>query len=206
MIGVVTDLSVALEFVKTLATVAVPVLVAVVGHRLSRRLKMWEASQWRNQELIKARLQYYGQLAPMLNDVMCYLTFVGRWKELTPPDVIRIKRDMDRVVFSVAPLFSQEAFNAYGRFVGTCFGEYSGWPLDAQIRSGFVRRRQARPDSWDPEWEKMFTVNEGQDIRREDLALVRDQYHRLLAALIEDIDLSEPRTRYATHHVVVNAR
>ncbi|HEX4705710.1 MAG TPA: hypothetical protein VH352_26565, partial [Pseudonocardiaceae bacterium] len=73
------DTSTVLDFAKTLAAVAVPVVVAVVGHRLSLRLKLWEASQWRNQELIKARLLYYGQLAPMINDVMCYLTFIGRW-------------------------------------------------------------------------------------------------------------------------------
>ncbi|GAB3450969.1 hypothetical protein [Actinophytocola sediminis] len=200
------DTSVVLDVLKTLAAVAVPVVVAVVGHRLSRRLKLWEASQWRNQELIKARLHYYGQLAPMINDVMCYLTFVGRWKELTPPEVIKIKRDMDRMFFSAAPLFSQQAFDAYGDFVGACFEVYTGWGSDAQIRSGSVRRRQARPDSWDPEWEKLFTFNEDKDISRQDLAHIRDLYDRLLAVLVEDIELSEPRTRYATSFVVFNAR
>ncbi|MFC3899003.1 hypothetical protein ACFOWZ_46690 [Lentzea rhizosphaerae] len=199
------DMTVVLDVVKTLAAVAVPLVVAVVGHRLTRRLKLWEASQWRNQELIKARLQYYGQLAPMINDVMCYLTFVGRWKELTPPEVIKIKRDMDRAFFSVAPLFSQQAFDAYQDFVGACFSEYTGWALDARIRSGFVRRRQTQPDSWDPEWERLFTLNETHDIDQQDLAHIRAQYNRLLAALVEDIALSEPRIRYATTDLVVNA-
>jgi hypothetical protein len=202
----VADTSVVLDVVKTVAAVAVPVVVAVVGYWLSRRLKLWEASQWRNQELIKARLQYYGQLAPMINDVMCYLTFVGRWKELTPPEVIKIKRDMDRVFFCVAPLFSQQAFDAYAGFVQACFDEYGEWGQDARIRSGFVRRRQARPDSWDPEWEKRFRFDENQDIGQQDLTHIRSQYSRLLAALVEDIELSEPRTRYATSDVVVNAR
>lgn len=200
------DASVVLDVVKTFAAVAVPVVVAVVGHRLSRRLKLWEASQWRNQELIKARLMYYGRLAPMINDVMCYLTFIGRWKELTPPEVIKIKRDLDRLFFSVAPLFSQRAFDAYGDFGRACFGEYAGWPLDAQIQSGFVRRREARPDSWDPEWARLFTLTENQDVSQQDLTLVRDQYNRLLAALVEDIELSEPRSRYATGDLVFHAR
>lgn len=200
------DTSVVLDVIKTLAAVAVPVVVAVVGYRLSRRLKLWEASQWRNQELIKARLQYYGQLAPMINDVMCYLTFIGRWKELTPPEVIKIKRDMDRVFFSVAPLFSQQAFEAYGEFIRACFDAYAGWGLDAQIRSGFVHRRQVCPDAWDPEWERLFTLNDNQEIRQEDLGMIREQYNCLLTALVEDIELSEPRTRYATSDVVINAR
>ena len=86
--------------------------MAVVGYKLNQRLRQYEAGQWRNQQLIKARLQYFGQLAPMLN-VMCYLTFVGRWKELTPPDVIALKRDLDRLFYPVAPLFSTPTAAAY---------------------------------------------------------------------------------------------
>lgn len=104
------DTSVVLDLVNALAAVAVPVVVAVLGHRLNRRLKLWEASQWRNQELIKARLNYYGQLAPMINDLMCYLTFVGRWKDLAPPQVLEIKHDADRLFFSVAPLFQSACY------------------------------------------------------------------------------------------------
>jgi hypothetical protein len=200
------DTPVVLDVIKTLAAVAVPVVVAVIGHMLSRRLKLWEASQWRNQELIKARLQYYGQLAPMVNDLMCYLTFVGRWKEITPPEVIKIKRDMDRLFFSIAPLFSQQAVDAYQDFVRACFSEYSGWALDAQIRSGFVRRREARPDSWDSEWERLFVFQGNEELNQDHLTQARDQYNRLLAALAEDIELSEPRTRYAAVELVVNAR
>jgi hypothetical protein len=200
------DTSVVLDIVKTLASVAVPVVVAFVGHRLSRRLKLWEASQWRNQELIKARLQYYGQLAPMINDVMCYVTFIGRWKDLSPPKVIDIKRDMDRLFFSVAPLFSQRAVDAYQDFVGVCFGGHTPWSLDARIQTGFVRRREARPDSWTPEWETLFAFKENEDISQECLALVRDRYNCLLAVLAEDIELSEPRTRYATSKLVADAR
>jgi hypothetical protein len=137
---------------------------------------------------------------------MCYLTFIGRWKDLTPLEVIKIKRDMDRLFFSFAPLFSQQALDAYRDFSGACFSPYSGWSMDAQIRSGFVRRREAQPDAWDPKWEKLFTLKENEDVSREDLAVVRDQYNRLLAILAEDIELSEPRTRYATHNLVDNAR
>ena len=52
------------DLIQPVAAVSVPLVVAVVGYELNRRLKQYEASQWRNQELIKARLQYFGQLAP----------------------------------------------------------------------------------------------------------------------------------------------
>ena len=58
-----------LDLIQTVAAVSVPFVVAVIGYKLNHRLKLYEASQWRNQELIKARLQYFGQLAPMLNAI-----------------------------------------------------------------------------------------------------------------------------------------
>lgn len=187
-----------LDFIKTIATVAVPVVVAVLGHRLSRRLKLWESNQWRNQELIKARLQYYGQLAPMINDLMCYLTFVGHWKDLTPPEIIKIKREADRLFHSVSPLYSQQARDAYRAFISACFREYSGWGQDARILSGFVRRREAQSDLWDNKWDELFDFEESKTVPAENLAEIRDRYDRLLATLAEDIELYAPRTRYVT--------
>jgi hypothetical protein len=195
-----------LDLIKTVAAVAVPVVVAVLGYRLNHRLKDWEATQWRNQELIRARLQYYGQLAPQLNDLMCYLTFIGRWKELTPPDVIGIKRDADRLFLSVAPLFSQRAVDAYREFIRTCFGEHAGWGRDARIRSVFVRRREAQPDSWDPAWEDLFTYQENAEITEVDLLEIQGSYNRVLGALAEDIELATPRDRYITTRPSAPAR
>jgi hypothetical protein len=200
------SLTVTLDVVRTLATVAVPVVVAVLGYRLGRRLKLWEASQWRNQELIKARLRYFDELSPLLNDLMCYLTFIGRWKELDPPEVLAIKRSADRLFFSVAPLFSEESVVAYRQFADACFEEYAGWGVDARIRSGFVRRREAVPDRWRPEWTDLFTHAEADEIRAEDLTAVRTRHDELLRALAEDIALEQPRNRYGPAGTVTSAR
>ncbi|MBW0016497.1 MAG: hypothetical protein JO236_02970 [Mycobacterium sp.] len=195
-----------LAVIQTMAAVSVPIVVAIVGYKLNHRLKLYEASQWRNQELIKARLQYFGQLAPMLNDLMCYLTFIGRWKELTPPEVIVIKRDTDRLFYSVAPLFSQTTVTAYQDFVGVCFNTHNRWGVDARICSGFLRRREASRQPWRSEWEELFTHQEGDSIKESSMTAVRAAYDKLLAALVADIELLQPRDRYADSNVVVNAR
>jgi hypothetical protein len=194
------------DLVQAVAAVSVPIVVAVVGYRLNQRLKLYEASQWRNQELIKARLQYFGQLAPMLNDLMCYLTFIGRWKELTPPDVVALKRDADRLFLSVAPLFSQRAVEAYREFLRRCFHMQGQWGADARIRSGFGMRRAAAGDRWQTDWEAMFTHQEGDEIKESEMAEVLAAYDKVLAALVEDIELLAPRQRYAPTGVSVNAR
>lgn len=195
-----------LQLVSTLAAIAVPIVVAVVGYRLNQRLKLWEASQWRNQELIKARLQYFDRLAPMLNDLMCYYAFIGRWKEISPPEVVALKRDADRLFLSVAPLFSQRAVDAYQEFMALCFETHTGWGVDARIRSGFVRRRDAMRDRWNPEWETMFSHSEHDAVMPRDLTAIREGYDSVLLALAEDIELLSPRDRYAPSSVLYNAR
>ncbi|WP_068182329.1 hypothetical protein [Mycobacterium sp. UM_CSW] len=195
-----------LDLIQTVAAVSVPIVVAVIGYKLNHRLKLYEASQWRNQELIKARLQYFGQLAPMLNDLMCYLTFIGRWKELTPPDLIAIKRDTDRLFYSVAPLFSLAAVTAYQDFLGACFTTHTGWGTDARICSGFVRRREASREPWLAEWGQLFTHQDGDAIPESSMTAVRATYDKLLATLVEDVELLQPRDRYADSNLVANAR
>jgi hypothetical protein len=200
-----TDLPTWLDIIRTAAAVAVPVVVAWLAYRLNSRAKRWEANQWRNQELIRARLAYYQDLAPKLNDLMCYFTFVGGWKELTPPRVIALKRDVDRLFYSASPLFSAACSEAYDGFMEVCFATFGNWGNDAKLRTGFLRRRQAAPQHWDEEWEQCFTHAEDQHISVEELHGVRTKYDRVLAALAEDIQLLEARDRYVSERISINA-
>jgi hypothetical protein len=195
---------IALEVTRTVAAVAVPIVVAVVGYRLNRRLKIWEASQWRNQELIKARLDYYQSIAPKLNDLMCYFTFIGSWKELTPPGVVALKRELDREFFTALPLFSQGSETAYIAFMDTCFLTFGAWGEDAKLRTGYGRRRDAFPQ-WDPAWDQVFTHAQDEGVSPDELKAFRERYDAVLRALAKDIELLEPRDRYATADISINA-
>ncbi len=200
-----TTLELTLDLIRTVATVAVPIVVAVLGYRLNRRLKLYEASQWRNQELIKARLTYYQSLAPKLNDLMCYFTFIGSWKQMTPPDVVRLKRELDREFYSALPLFSTGTDEAYQKLMGACFATFGRWGEDAKLRTGYVRRRQAIGHGWQPDWERMFTHAEDQHMPREELSGFRSAYDGVLRALARDIELIDARDRYATAEASLNA-
>jgi hypothetical protein len=61
-------------------------------------------------------------------------------------------------------------------------------------------------EAWRPEWEELFTYQEGGEIKESSMTEVRASYDRLLAALVEDVELLEPRDRYADSDVVINAR
>jgi hypothetical protein len=115
-----------LEVAKLLVSALTPVAVVSLGlwvNRLSRRL---EASQWANQAIVEWRMKIYDELASRLNDLLCYFTFVGNWKELTPPEIVNIKRVLDKRVYTVAPLFSDEFRNRYDALINSCFETYVG--------------------------------------------------------------------------------
>jgi hypothetical protein len=193
-----------LETVTALASVAVPVVVAVMAHRFNDQLKRWEANQWRNQELIRARLEYYRELAPPLNDLLCYFTFIGSWKEFTPPHVVALKRTIDRTFYSVSPLFSDNVRQEYEAFMRCCFETFGIWGEDARLRTGFRRRRDACRE-WDDAWDRQFVVPTGGQVPENDLVRIRDSYNSLMRALAQDVELSSPRDRYVTADLVLNA-
>ncbi len=200
-----TGLQLALDLVRTLAAVAVPIVVAVLGYRLNRRLKLYEASQWRNQELIKARLIYYQSLAPKFNDLLCYFTFIGGWKEMTPPDVIQLKRELDREFYSALPLFSTGTDEAYRKLMNACFETFGPWGEDAKLKTAWLHRRDAAVLAWQPVWQGMFAYVEYQKLSEEDLDVFRRAYDDVLRALARDIELVTARDRYATDEVKLNA-
>ncbi|SDF07079.1 hypothetical protein SAMN05660662_0975 [Blastococcus aurantiacus] len=190
---------------ELVAALLLPVVLVVLGHRLSRRLKELDDSQWRNQELVKARLDYYKVLAPPLNDLVCFFTFIGGWKELTPPRVIEIKRQLDRDFHVALPLFSTEANEAYRRFMKQCFLSFGNWGEDAKLRTSSQRRRQALGTSWNHEWDPQFDESFSQGHTVADLSAIRDAYDRVLASMVRDIKLLEARERYATDEISINA-
>ena len=58
------------DVVGATGAASTPVVVAVLAFVFAR-------SQSRSEELLKVRLEYYKVLAPDLNSLMCYMTFIG---------------------------------------------------------------------------------------------------------------------------------
>lgn len=77
-----------LEITKLLAGLVTPAVLAFIGIYIHRITKRFEHLQWRSQKLIETRLKIYEELAPQLNDLLCYFTYVGCWKDLDPPAVL----------------------------------------------------------------------------------------------------------------------
>ncbi|RDV45019.1 hypothetical protein DOE76_09820 [Leifsonia sp. ku-ls] len=188
------------DVVSAISAATVPIAVVVLGVVIGRR-------QTRNIELVKARLDYYRLLAPDLNRLMCYITFIGTWRDESPPSIIALKRQLDSKFFVAAPLFSREVDEAYRALLDLSFTTFGAWGQDARIKTSAYRRRPAwqGEDAWQADWDNLFSIGDSESISRESLASYRDTYDKLLAALVKDIDVSRARPKYTTDRVSLNA-
>lgn len=185
------------QYAQGISAVVTPLTVAWLGYVLARR-------QSRNDVLLTARLEDYRRLVPNLNTLMCYMTFIGDWKALTPPEVVGLKRRLDTDFFAAAPLFSADAQDAYGRFMSLCFRTFNAWGTDAQLLTSAYRRREATA-SWQDEWDRSFAYDDSRAIPAAELASLRSSYDALVAAMVRDLDITRARARYTSDLVSLNA-
>jgi hypothetical protein len=170
-----------LEIAKLLAGLLTPAALALFGIYIQRVTKRFEHLQWRSQKLIETRLKIYEDLAPQLNDLLCYFTYVGCWKDLDPSAVVALKRIIDKKIFLAAPLFSPSFFSVCMEFQSLCFATYTGWGRDAMLRTEFQRRQEARPKDWNTEWNDCFSSPAS------DPEAIRNAYKKVMEAFAADI-------------------
>jgi hypothetical protein len=123
-----------LEVAKLLVSALTPLAVVVLGFYVARISRRVEAVQWANQTVVARRLQIFDQVAPKLNQLLCFATFVGRWKEMRPEDAVALKRALDEVMYANRVLFSDALFDAYLAFMATLFATFARVHEDAPLR------------------------------------------------------------------------
>ncbi len=109
-----------------------------------------------NQELIRKRIAIYDDMAPRLNDLLCFVRTIGRWKNLEPPAMVDSKRDLDRSFYLYGPLFSGRLSTRYHAFIDSVFAIYQGYGTAAKLRAPLARLKAEWGNSWDPAWDAFF--------------------------------------------------
>jgi len=127
--------------IATLAVAALtPVTVAVVGYFVARAGQRQGHLHWVNQTVLTRRLEIFNQVAPHLNKLLCFATFVGGWKEISPRDAIALKRQVDEIMYTNRVLFSAELFAAYREFMEALFDMWTATNADAPLRTPIASR------------------------------------------------------------------
>jgi hypothetical protein len=85
------------------------------------------------------RLVVWREASPILNDIYVHYMYIGRFKEITPRDLINYKRSVDRSMYSNEALFSPNYMGAYLDFMKAAFATYQGWLCDPALRTAGIR-------------------------------------------------------------------
>jgi len=172
-----------LELAKLAVGILTPLSVAGLGLLISRHLKRLDLIQWKNQKLLEKRIAVYDAVAPQLNLLLCFFTWVGNWKTISPDAVIQAKRELDRTFNVYRFLFDGEVYKAYQAFLQVLFETYTGAGHDARILS-VVRGRDGDREAnatyvWLPDWTARFTTPDKIATKEE----VFRRYQHLMARL-----------------------
>lgn len=174
-----------LEIVKLIVSLLVPIAVVFLGLIVARTTKRIEAAQWLNQKLVEKRILFVEAVTPVLNDLYCYYRWIGNWKELSPPDVLQRKRQLDRLFHTNRPFLASTAMQSYDAFSRVLFQTYSAPGKDALLRTAINshdgNRASAYAGGWDPKWDGMFAA-EADLAKRSDISAHYDELIRHLAA------------------------
>ena len=163
------------QVVTLIVDAATPVTVAVLGVIFARASRKIEQVQWANQTVVTRRVEIFDKLAPGLNQLLCFATFVGTWKEINPRKAITIKRDLDQIMYANKVLFSDGLFAAYQQFMTTLFAMFATTDADALLRVAITHdlgNRRKLP-WWEDSMADLFTT--GDTIKTSEVQAAYDQ-------------------------------
>ena len=172
-----------LEIVKVIIALITPLIGGIIAWRLARIGKEVERRQWADRKIIEKRLEIYEKLVPALNDLYCFYLYVGNWKELTPPEIVKHKRMLDKNFHIYAHLFERDILSVYNDFIHHCFSTYTGVGQDAKLKSDPAKRAKHMPE-WKTEWNEWFIPE--QATSHDEL---RESYDSLLALFKSELAL-----------------
>jgi len=149
------------QIVTLIVSALTPVTVVVLGVMFARASRRIEQVQWGNQTVVTHRLDIFAKLAPGLNQLLCFATFVGGWKEIEPMQAIGIKRKLDEIMYANKVLFSDQLFTAYDRFMKTLFAMYATTDADALLRAPIESRLGSRRNRrwWNDSMTGLFSTD-----------------------------------------------
>ena len=142
-----------LEIAKLFVGSLTPLAAFVFGLWAKQIAERLEETRMRSEALIEARLRTFDKLSPLINDMLCYCTLVGHWKELSPPDIIIVKREADKLFGTLNVIFSKALQIRYKEFFDSCFEIEQEEGKDAMILADSMKHKSYHRGQWDSELE-----------------------------------------------------
>lgn len=139
----------------TILAILGPIVIAFLVFRFNRIVKRLNKKHQTNQSLVEKRIKIYDRIGPKLYEIFCFYCYQGNWKSMTPLDVIRLKKELDRDIASNSPIFSNDISEKYLAFIRLCYISVSGWEHKEKIKS-LYEIRQEQNIEWNDDWIQFF--------------------------------------------------
>ena len=149
-----TSLKIPIMIIAALA----PLVIIFLVIRYNKIIKALKEKHQTNQKTIEKRIEIYDRIGPKLNDVLSFFCYSGNWKELTPMDMMNVKRELDQEINTYAPVFSEDLRKKYMGFILLCYVSHSGWEHKEKIKS-LYDLRQEHSLEWKEDWIPYFDRN-----------------------------------------------
>jgi len=158
-----------------------PVIIAFLIFRYKRIIKGLEKKHKTDQKIIEKRIEIYDRIGPQLNDIFCFYCYNGNWKEITPLDMVSLKKELDKDIAVSTPLFSNDVNEKYIDFMRLCFVSFSGWEHEEKIKSLYELRQENNLE-WNDDWIPFFDTNNVVEAVK-----VKEKYDELIASFKKDL-------------------
>ena len=143
--------------IMIIATLA-PIIIAFLVIRYNRIIKRLDRKHQTNQRIVEKRIEIYDRIGPKLNDIFCFYCYNGNWKEITPIDIVRLKKELDKDINVNTPILSNDISGKYIDFMRLCFVSFSGWEHKEKIKSLYEIRQEHNVE-WNDDWIQFFDTN-----------------------------------------------
>lgn len=176
-----------LEITKIFVGLLTPIAIFLFTWQTNKNINESNKIEDNNKRVFQQRQDIYNKIGPLLNDIYSYYMYVGQWKQLSPIDIIKNKRELDKIIYTNIPYFDTASsfLESYNSFMNAAFSTYQGWGKDALLRTN-SRLHYAAIDTslirWQSEWNSMFTE---QDNRTE----IKAFYFALLRHVSAELNL-----------------
>jgi hypothetical protein len=170
-----------LEYAKLGVAALTPLMTLVVGVLVVHLGTKLDTTKQLHAELLRKRLHLFEDIAPKVNDIYCFYLAIGHWAEMSPDEVIKRKRGIDRAIHVNRYLFRSEFWDAYQRFEEAYFETFAKPGQPARLRLDVAHMRKRLGEFFDNEWLTYASSNGG------DHAAQQHHYQTLMSILGKEV-------------------
>ena len=166
-----------IEFARLGVAALTPLMTLVVGILVVHLGTKLDATKQLHAELLRKRLALFEDIAPKLNDIHCFFLAIGHWADLSPEEVIKRKRAIDRSIQVNRYLFRSDFWDAYQRFEQAHFEMFAAVGQPARLRMDLPYVRERVGEHFKNEWTAFVSAKPGD----------HDEQRRLYQALMNTL-------------------